>query len=118
MLRISALIAVLAFLGTTTTAISAQPPGQASQRCYNAEKCASICNSKGRSQSESPKSYAVDISMISRLAPGLRRVRASLPKLFDRVYPNALYDEMPKMPLEKSEAAHWNLPAVEEDKAA
>jgi hypothetical protein len=52
MLRISALIAVLAFLGTTTTAISAQPPGQASQRCYNAEKCASICNSKGLRQCE------------------------------------------------------------------
>jgi NADPH-dependent ferric siderophore reductase len=77
-----------------------------------------LASSKGCSQSESPKSYAVDISMISRLAPGLRRVRASLPKLFDRVYPNALYDETPKMPLEKSEAAHWNLPAVEEDKAA
>ena len=47
-------------------------------------------------------------------ALGLRRVRAALPKIFDRIFPNAQYDEMRKGPLEKSEAEHWNLPPVDE----
>jgi hypothetical protein len=47
-------------------------------------------------------------------ALGLRRVRAALPKIFDRIFPNAQYDEMKKAPLEKSEAEHWNLPPVDE----
>ena len=51
-------------------------------------------------------------------ALGLRRVRAALPKIFDRIFPNAQYDEMRKGPLEKSEAEHWNLPPVDEAKAA
>jgi len=51
-------------------------------------------------------------------ALGLRRVRAALPKIFDRIYPNAQYDEMKKAPLEKSEAEHWNLPPAEAVKAA
>jgi hypothetical protein len=51
-------------------------------------------------------------------AIGLRRVRAALPKLFDRIFPNSLRDEMQKTPLEKSEAAHWNLPLESETRAA
>ena len=46
-------------------------------------------------------------------ALGARRVRAALPKLFDRVYPNALHDESTKEPLATTEARHWNLPPVE-----
>jgi hypothetical protein len=50
---------------------------------------------------------------------GLRRVRACLPKLFDRIYPNALHDEQKKEALKISEARHWNLPPIEsETKAA
>jgi hypothetical protein len=49
---------------------------------------------------------------------GLRRVRACLPKLFDRVYPNAQHDEMQKTPLAKSEAMHWNLPDEKSAEAA
>jgi hypothetical protein len=52
-------------------------------------------------------------------AIGLRRVRAALPKFFDRVYPNALHDENMKENLAISEARHWNLAAIEsETKAA
>jgi hypothetical protein len=46
-------------------------------------------------------------------ALGARRVRAALPKLFDRVYPNALHDESTKEPLATTEARHWNLPPAE-----
>jgi Tfp pilus assembly protein FimV len=46
-------------------------------------------------------------------ALGARRVRAALPKLFDRVYPNALHDESKKEPLATTEARHWNLPPAE-----
>jgi hypothetical protein len=46
-------------------------------------------------------------------ALGARRVRAALPKLFDRVYPNALHDESTKEPLATTEARHWNLAPVE-----
>ena len=46
-------------------------------------------------------------------ALGARRVRAALPKLFDRVYPNALHDESTKEKLATTEARHWNLPPVE-----
>jgi len=52
-------------------------------------------------------------------AIGLRRVRASLPKIFDRVFPNAQHDEMKKENLATTEARHWNLPPIEsEEKAA
>jgi hypothetical protein len=51
-------------------------------------------------------------------ALGLRRVRAALPKIFDRIYPGAQYDEMKKAPLEKSEAEHWNLPPEQPARAA
>jgi hypothetical protein len=48
-------------------------------------------------------------------ALGWRRVRACLPKLLDRVYPNAQHDEMKKEALAISEERHWNLPPVETD---
>jgi DNA repair exonuclease SbcCD ATPase subunit len=52
-------------------------------------------------------------------ALGWRRVRACLPKLLDRVYPNAQHDEMRKESLATSETRHWNLPPIEsETKAA
>jgi hypothetical protein len=51
-------------------------------------------------------------------AIGLRRVRAALPKIFDRIYPNAAYDEMKKEKLSTAEAAHWNLPPEHDEKAA
>jgi hypothetical protein len=51
-------------------------------------------------------------------ALSLRRLRAALPKIFDRIFPNAQYDEMKKAPLEKSEAEYWNLPPADEVKAA
>ena len=50
-------------------------------------------------------------------ALGLRRVRAALPKIFDRIFPNAQYDEMRKESLATAEAMQWNLTA-EEVKAA
>jgi hypothetical protein len=50
-------------------------------------------------------------------AIGLRRVRAALPKLFDRIYPSAVFHEMKKEVLASAEARHWNL-AAEEVKAA
>jgi hypothetical protein len=40
-------------------------------------------------------------------ALGDRRVRAALPKLFERVYPNALHDETKKESLSKSESRYW-----------
>jgi hypothetical protein len=52
-------------------------------------------------------------------AIGLRRMRAALPKFFDRVYPNSLHDENTKENLSTSEARHWNLAPIEsETKAA
>jgi hypothetical protein len=52
-------------------------------------------------------------------AIGLRRVRAAFGgKIFDRIFPNAQYDEMKKQSLATAEATHWNLPAAEEVKAA
>jgi hypothetical protein len=53
-------------------------------------------------------------------AIGLRRVRAALPKLFDRIFPNAQFDEQKKEALAISEARHWNLPPEQpaEEKAA
>ena len=51
-------------------------------------------------------------------AIGLRRVRAALPKIFDRIFPNSQYDETKKEPLARSEADHWNLPPVGSEKAA
>ena len=52
-------------------------------------------------------------------ALGLRRVRAALPKLFDRVFPNAQHDEMKKENLAITEARQWGLAPVEsETKAA
>ncbi|SIO49357.1 hypothetical protein SAMN05443247_06427 [Bradyrhizobium erythrophlei] len=40
-------------------------------------------------------------------ALGNRRVRAACPKLFDRVFPNAVFDEMKKEPLATSESRYW-----------
>jgi hypothetical protein len=52
-------------------------------------------------------------------ALGLRRMRAALPKFFDRVYPNALHDEMKKENLAITEARQWSLAPVDsESKAA
>jgi chromosome segregation ATPase len=51
-------------------------------------------------------------------ASTLRRVRAALPKLFERIMQPAVYDEMQKMPLAKSVASHWGLPPIESEKAA
>ena len=51
-------------------------------------------------------------------ALGPRRVRAALPKLFDRVYPNAQHDEMKKENLATTEARQWNLRPIESEKAA
>jgi hypothetical protein len=51
-------------------------------------------------------------------ALGLRRVRAALPKIFDRIYPNAQHDEMKKENLATTEALHWNLPLESGSKAA
>lgn len=48
----------------------------------------------------------------------LRRVRAALPKCLDRVYPNALFDEMKKESLKITESMCWNLAPLESEKAA
>jgi hypothetical protein len=48
----------------------------------------------------------------------LRRMRAALPKCLDRVYPNAIYDEMKKESLDATEARQWNLPPNETDTKA
>jgi hypothetical protein len=46
-------------------------------------------------------------------AVGLRRVRASLPSFFWRLFPGALHDEMKHEPLATSEARFWSLPEAE-----
>jgi hypothetical protein len=46
-------------------------------------------------------------------AIGARRVRASLPAFFWRLFPGAINDEMKQESLATSEARFWNLPPVE-----
>jgi len=46
-------------------------------------------------------------------ALGLRRVRAALPKFFDRVFPNSQRDEMKKENLAITEARQWGLAPIE-----
>jgi hypothetical protein len=46
-------------------------------------------------------------------AVGLRRVRASLPAIFWKLFPGSLHDEMKTENLSTSEAKFWNLPPVE-----
>lgn len=48
---------------------------------------------------------------------GARRVRASLPKFFWKLFPGAIHDEMPTDALANSEARFWNLSPEQPDKA-
>ncbi|SIN82927.1 hypothetical protein SAMN05443247_00025 [Bradyrhizobium erythrophlei] len=49
---------------------------------------------------------------------GARRVRASLPKFFWKLFPGAIHDEMKTENLATAEARFWNLPEQEKAKAA
>ncbi|WMT77454.1 hypothetical protein [Bradyrhizobium sp. Ash2021] len=51
-------------------------------------------------------------------ATGARRVRASLPKFFWRLFPGAITDEMKHEPLAVSESRYWNLAPEQAEKAA
>jgi hypothetical protein len=50
-------------------------------------------------------------------AVGARRVRASLPRFFWKLFPGAVYDEMPTENLATSEARFWNLAPESPEKA-
>jgi hypothetical protein len=51
-------------------------------------------------------------------AIGARRVRASLPKFFWKIFPGSLHDEMKTENLATTEARFWNLPEPEKSRAA
>jgi hypothetical protein len=93
--------------------------GELDEVSRNFERLYKIYDELGREIVNMPDAMPKSLHGMSDVegAVGARRVRASLPAFFWKLFPGAVHDEMRTEPLATTEARFWNLPPDHDEKS-